>query len=164
MIFHRFKPRFIKQSKPLIRCYQITLTIQLGINPSQLVTDLFTCSDLWSTSYWFFSTFQEWTDANMRWNKTEYSDIEDIRIPPARLWKPDILMYNRSGVKSVEWCPSRPDIDLWLHYTLLQTTHMANMSQLASLVIGWWLLCYICYMTLHQRLNNVCLAAISRCL
>ena len=32
----------------------------------------------------------------MRWNKTEYSDIEDIRIPPARLWKPDILMYNRS--------------------------------------------------------------------
>ena len=35
----------------------------------------------------------------MRWNKTEYSDIEDIRIPPARLWKPDILMYNRSGVR-----------------------------------------------------------------
>ena len=33
----------------------------------------------------------------MRWNKTEYSDIEDIRIPPARLWKPDILMYNSAS-------------------------------------------------------------------
>ena len=39
---------------------------------------------------------QEWTDANMRWNTSEYSDIKDIRIPPAQLWKPDILMYNRS--------------------------------------------------------------------
>ena len=39
---------------------------------------------------------QEWTDANMRWNTSEYSDIKDIRLPPARLWKPDILMYNRS--------------------------------------------------------------------
>ena len=101
MIFHRFKPRFIKQSKPLIRCYQITLTIQLSINPSQLVTDLFTCQcDPHLTDS--FQPSKEWTDANMRWNKSEYSDIEDIRIPPARLWKPDILMYNRSGVKSVE--------------------------------------------------------------
>ena len=32
----------------------------------------------------------------MRWNTSEYSDIKDIRIPPAQLWKPDILMYNRS--------------------------------------------------------------------
>ena len=38
---------------------------------------------------------QEWTDSNMRWNTTEYNNVKDIRVPPARLWKPDILMYNR---------------------------------------------------------------------
>ena len=38
---------------------------------------------------------QKWADANMRWNASEYGDIKDIRIPPAQLWKPDILMYNR---------------------------------------------------------------------
>ena len=38
---------------------------------------------------------QEWTDSNMRWNTTEYNNVKDIRVPPANLWKPDILMYNR---------------------------------------------------------------------
>ena len=38
---------------------------------------------------------QEWTDVNLKWNKSEYGDVEDIRIPPHKLWKPDVLMYNR---------------------------------------------------------------------
>ena len=38
---------------------------------------------------------QEWTDANLRWNSSEYGNVEDIRMPPSVLWKPDILMYNR---------------------------------------------------------------------
>jgi hypothetical protein len=33
----------------------------------------------------------------MRWNKSEYGGIEDIRMPPHKLWKPDVLMYNRSA-------------------------------------------------------------------
>jgi nicotinic acetylcholine receptor alpha-7 len=31
----------------------------------------------------------------MRWNKSEYGNVKDIRVPPGQLWKPDILMYNR---------------------------------------------------------------------
>ena len=42
---------------------------------------------------------QEWTDANMRWNESEYNNVKDIRVPPGQLWKPDILMYNRLGVR-----------------------------------------------------------------
>ena len=38
---------------------------------------------------------QEWTDDNLRWNESEYGDIKDLRIPPAYIWAPDILMYNR---------------------------------------------------------------------
>ena len=35
-----------------------------------------------------------WNDVNMRWNKSEYGGVTDIRIPPDKLWKPDVLMYN----------------------------------------------------------------------
>ncbi|XP_043281002.1 CHRNA7-FAM7A fusion protein-like isoform X2 [Venturia canescens] len=30
----------------------------------------------------------------MRWNVSEYGGVRDLRIPPHRLWKPDVLMYN----------------------------------------------------------------------
>ena len=40
---------------------------------------------------------QEWTDSNMRWDESEYGGVKDIRVPPSSLWKPDILMYNRSS-------------------------------------------------------------------
>ena len=36
----------------------------------------------------------EWNDVNMRWNRSEYGGVSDIRIPPHKLWKPDVLMYN----------------------------------------------------------------------
>lgn len=32
---------------------------------------------------------------NLRWNSSEYGGVRDLRIPPHRLWKPDVLMYNR---------------------------------------------------------------------
>lgn len=32
---------------------------------------------------------------NLRWNTSEYGGVKDLRIPPHRLWKPDVLMYNR---------------------------------------------------------------------
>ncbi|KOC61086.1 Neuronal acetylcholine receptor subunit alpha-7, partial [Habropoda laboriosa] len=36
----------------------------------------------------------EWNDVNMRWNTSDYGGVRDLRIPPHRLWKPDVLMYN----------------------------------------------------------------------
>lgn len=33
---------------------------------------------------------------NLRWNSSDYGNIKDLRIPPHRIWKPDVLMYNRS--------------------------------------------------------------------
>ena len=36
----------------------------------------------------------EWKDVNMRWNKSDYGGVSDIRLPPHKLWKPDVLMYN----------------------------------------------------------------------
>ncbi|GFT64627.1 neuronal acetylcholine receptor subunit alpha-7, partial [Nephila pilipes] len=36
----------------------------------------------------------EWVDVNLRWNASEYGGVKDLRIPPWRIWKPDVLMYN----------------------------------------------------------------------
>ena len=49
---------------------------------------------------------QEWTDSNMRWDEAEYGGVKDIRVPPSSLWKPDILMYNRSSLLP-SWSPSK---------------------------------------------------------
>lgn len=38
---------------------------------------------------------QEWFDYNLKWNESEYGGVKDLRITPQKLWKPDILMYNR---------------------------------------------------------------------
>ena len=39
---------------------------------------------------------QEWNDYNLRWNASEFGGVKDLRIPPKNIWKPDVLMYNRS--------------------------------------------------------------------
>lgn len=39
--------------------------------------------------------WQEWNDYNLRWNDSDYGGVKDLRITPNKLWKPDVLMYNR---------------------------------------------------------------------
>lgn len=34
---------------------------------------------------------------NLRWNTSDFGGVKDLRVPPHRLWKPDVLMYNRYG-------------------------------------------------------------------
>ncbi|CAG0879125.1 unnamed protein product [Cyprideis torosa] len=36
----------------------------------------------------------EWYDYNLRWNISEYGGLEELRIPPEKIWEPDVLMYN----------------------------------------------------------------------
>ena len=36
----------------------------------------------------------EWDDFNLKWNESEYGGIKDIRLPPQKIWVPDIFPYN----------------------------------------------------------------------
>ncbi|XP_021371683.1 neuronal acetylcholine receptor subunit alpha-7-like isoform X1 [Mizuhopecten yessoensis] len=36
----------------------------------------------------------KWKDCNLVWNPEEFGGIASIRVPAAKVWKPDILMYN----------------------------------------------------------------------
>lgn len=39
--------------------------------------------------------FKEWNDYNLQWNASEFGGVKDLRITPNKIWRPDVLMYNR---------------------------------------------------------------------
>lgn len=39
--------------------------------------------------------FQVWNDYKLRWNPKQFGGVEFIRVPSNRIWKPDIVLYNK---------------------------------------------------------------------
>uniref|UniRef100_A0A1I7XLP5 Neur_chan_LBD domain-containing protein n=1 Tax=Heterorhabditis bacteriophora TaxID=37862 RepID=A0A1I7XLP5_HETBA len=39
--------------------------------------------------------YQTWNDYKLVWDTSEYGNITDVRFPAGRIWKPDVLLYNR---------------------------------------------------------------------
>lgn len=39
--------------------------------------------------------FQIWNDYKLRWDPREYDGIEFVRVPADKIWKPDIVLYNK---------------------------------------------------------------------
>ncbi|XP_048186590.1 neuronal acetylcholine receptor subunit alpha-6 isoform X1 [Perognathus longimembris pacificus] len=37
-----------------------------------------------------------WNDYRLRWDPMEYDDIETLRVPADKIWKPDIVLYNNA--------------------------------------------------------------------
>ncbi|KHJ47284.1 Cation transporter family protein, partial [Trichuris suis] len=37
----------------------------------------------------------DWKDKYLRWKPKEYGNVHTVRVPIERIWKPDILLYNR---------------------------------------------------------------------
>ncbi|KAJ3640043.1 hypothetical protein Zmor_003363 [Zophobas morio] len=66
------------------------LQLSFGLTLMQII-DVDEKNQLLITNIWLKL---EWNDMNLRWNATEYGGVKDLRIPPHRLWKPDVLMYN----------------------------------------------------------------------
>lgn len=45
-----------------------------------------------------------WYDAYLKWNKEDYDDLEMINIPSDLVWKPDIVLYNKSVTRDSLQC------------------------------------------------------------
>jgi nicotinic acetylcholine receptor len=73
----------VNESHPLLVTFGITLQQIIDVDEKNQL--LISC--LWLNL--------EWNDYNCIWNKTEYGDVDGIRIHPRKLWTPDLLMYNR---------------------------------------------------------------------
>lgn len=45
-----------------------------------------------------------WHDAYLKWDKEDYDNLEMINIPSDLVWKPDIVLYNKSVTKHRSQC------------------------------------------------------------
>ncbi|XP_046437588.1 neuronal acetylcholine receptor subunit alpha-7-like isoform X2 [Daphnia pulex] len=66
------------------------IQISFGITLMQII-DVDEKNQLLITNMWLK---MDWNDYNLRWNSSEFGGVKDLRIPPTRIWKPDVLMYN----------------------------------------------------------------------
>ena len=46
---------------------------------------------------WSFpaSSPQIWNDYKLKWNPSDYDGAEFMRVPAQKIWKPDIVLYNK---------------------------------------------------------------------
>ncbi|CAL1283241.1 unnamed protein product [Larinioides sclopetarius] len=75
------------ESEPLLLSFGLTL---------QQIIDVEEKSQIITTNVWLNL---QWVDVNLRWNASDYGGVADLRIPPWRIWKPDVLMYNSADEK-----------------------------------------------------------------
>ncbi|XP_024947816.1 acetylcholine receptor subunit alpha-type acr-16 isoform X6 [Cephus cinctus] len=66
------------------------LEVRFGITLQQII-DVDEKNQILTTNAWLKL---EWHDYNLMWNVSEYGGVQDLRITPNKLWKPDVLMYN----------------------------------------------------------------------
>ncbi|XP_032529179.2 neuronal acetylcholine receptor subunit alpha-7 isoform X2 [Danaus plexippus] len=66
------------------------LQLSFGLTLMQII-DVDEKNQLLITNIWLKL---EWNDMNLRWNTSDFGGVKDLRVPPHRLWKPDVLMYN----------------------------------------------------------------------
>lgn len=40
-----------------------------------------------------------WTDYQLQWDEADYGGIGVLRLPPDKVWKPDIVLFNKYVTK-----------------------------------------------------------------
>ncbi|XP_064461455.1 neuronal acetylcholine receptor subunit alpha-7-like isoform X2 [Ornithodoros turicata] len=75
------------ESEPLLLSFGLTL---------QQIIDVDEKNQLLVTNIWLTL---DWVDVNLRWDPKQYGGVRDLRIPPSKIWKPDVLMYNSADEK-----------------------------------------------------------------
>lgn len=49
---------------------------------------------MWKRMAYIYN-IQDWYDYHLTWNPADYNNVTDVRFPVGKIWKPDILLYNR---------------------------------------------------------------------
>jgi len=37
---------------------------------------------------------QQWKDILLAWEPNDYGGVNTVRVPPSKIWTPDIVLYN----------------------------------------------------------------------
>ncbi|KAK1883049.1 Neuronal acetylcholine receptor subunit alpha-10 [Dissostichus eleginoides] len=70
------------------------INVTLQITLSQII-DMDERNQILTTYLW---VRQVWNDAYLTWKKEDYDGLDTIRIPSSYVWRPDIVLYNRSPI------------------------------------------------------------------
>ncbi|CAL8067989.1 unnamed protein product [Calicophoron daubneyi] len=91
----------------------------------------------------------KWTDYHFHWTPEEYGNIRQLNVPPERMWKPDLILYNSASEKFDQIFPTkvivRSDSHIqWVPPGLFHSTCTIKVlyfpfdSQSCSLKFGTW--------------------------
>ncbi|KAH0509687.1 Neuronal acetylcholine receptor subunit alpha-3 [Microtus ochrogaster] len=67
------------------------VVIQFEVSMSQLVK-VDEVNQIMETNLWLK---QIWNDYKLKWKPSDYQGVEFIRVPAEKIWKPDIVLYNK---------------------------------------------------------------------
>ncbi|XP_049659265.1 acetylcholine receptor subunit delta isoform X2 [Accipiter gentilis] len=92
LIHHLFEEKgYDKEVRPVISTDQV-VDVYLALTLSNLIS-LKEVDETLTTNLWLE---HGWTDYRLQWNKSEFGDIEVLRLPPDMLWLPEIVLENNN--------------------------------------------------------------------
>eukprot|EP00095_Tigriopus_kingsejongensis_P011409 snap_masked-scaffold508_size152036-processed-gene-0.11 protein:Tk11409 transcript:snap_masked-scaffold508_size152036-processed-gene-0.11-mRNA-1 annotation:"hypothetical protein DAPPUDRAFT_39496" len=100
-----------------------------------------------TTNVWFD---QEWNDALLRWNPSDFGGVKAIRVPCDRIWLPDMVLYNNADDYTTEYMRSLALVKhngdvFWPPPTKFRSTCPVNVAffpfddQTCMIKLGSWL-------------------------
>uniref|UniRef100_A0A8D0FF83 Cholinergic receptor nicotinic delta subunit n=1 Tax=Strix occidentalis caurina TaxID=311401 RepID=A0A8D0FF83_STROC len=92
LIHHLFEEKgYNKDMRPVVSTDQV-VDVYLALTLSNLIS-LKEVDEMLTTNVWLE---HGWTDYRLQWNKSEFGDIEVLRLPPDMLWLPEIVLENNN--------------------------------------------------------------------
>ncbi|KAF5308844.1 hypothetical protein FQR65_LT00544 [Abscondita terminalis] len=70
----------------------LPLSVIFGVSLHHII-DVDEKNQILTTNCWIT---QIWIDHHLRWNASDFAGIKVIRIPYARVWRPDLILYNNA--------------------------------------------------------------------
>uniref|UniRef100_A0A914GU36 Uncharacterized protein n=1 Tax=Globodera rostochiensis TaxID=31243 RepID=A0A914GU36_GLORO len=81
---HLIRPVPNVSSTPLEIRFSLALTLLINVDEKNQIMQ----TNVWPT--------MRWVDYQMQWNPLEYGNIRTIRVPPDKVWLPDIVLFNNA--------------------------------------------------------------------
>ncbi|NWI83093.1 ACHD protein, partial [Dryoscopus gambensis] len=92
LIHHLFNEKgYDKELRPVVSTDEV-VDVYLALTLSNLIS-LKEVDETLTTNVWLE---HGWTDYRLQWNKSEFGDIEVLRLPPDMLWLPEIVLENNN--------------------------------------------------------------------
>ncbi|XP_059678472.1 acetylcholine receptor subunit delta [Gavia stellata] len=92
LIHHLFEEKgYNKEVRPVTSTDEV-VDVYLALTLSNLIS-LKEVDETLTTNLWLE---HGWTDYRLQWNKSEFGDIEVLRLPPDMLWLPEIVLENNN--------------------------------------------------------------------